>query len=116
MYTVKKVFGRSELFEKDVPSLEEAREHIQKQLLNDINMKIMASYRIYDGSDLEQELTQKDAVIPVSSSSGSDSSSSQGKGSRQVFSPTPLSTRPRPGGMPQNWKEVKDEDDEEKDK
>ena len=115
MYSVTKFFGRSEMREKNFSNLHDARKFIQEKLLQDIDHKIKATYRIYEGADFIEEITQKDAVQPHSSSSDSGSASSSGsKGSKQVFSPTPLSTRPRPGGIPQNWKDVKDEDDKEK--
>lgn len=111
MFTVAKCFGRSEVRQKDFPNLKDAEKSIQEQLLKDIELKIQATYRIYEGADQVAERTQRDAILPSPSAVDSDSgSSSQQQGSDQIFSPTPLPTSPRPPGMPQNWKTVKKDD------
>ncbi len=111
MFAVSKFFGRSEVRQGTFTTLQEAKNFIQKEILNDIQTKIPATlYRISEGADILQEFTQKDAVLPSASSAADTESSSQQKGGRQVFSPTPLSTTPRPKGIPQNWKNVDEED------
>lgn len=116
MFTVVKCFGRSEIREKDFTRLEDAKNFILTKLKEDMTFRINATYRIYEGADMVKEFTQQDAPKASTSSSDSSSDSSSGsgsasKGSRQVFSPTPLSTTPRPPGIPQNWKDVTDDDD-----
>jgi hypothetical protein len=114
MFTIFKCFGRSEKREKNFSNLKDAEKYIQEHLLKDIELKVSATYRIYEGADQVAERTQKDAILPSTTSSGSDSeSSSQGQDSEQIFSPTPLPTSPRPPGMPQNWKTVKKDDKKE---
>jgi hypothetical protein len=115
MFTVFKCFGRSEAREKDFTRIEDATNYILAKLQDDITFKINANYRIYEGADMVKELTQQDAPKTSTSSSDSSSDSSSGsgsasKGSKQVFSPTPLSTTLRPPGVPQNWKDVPDDD------
>ena len=112
MFVVTKFFGRSEVREKSFSSLPDAKKFIQEKLLKDIELRIKATYRIYEGADLVEEITQNDAVLPPSDSDSG--SSSQQEGSSLLFSPIPLSTAPRPRGIPQNGKDVPDEDDKEK--
>lgn len=112
MFTVVKCFGRSEIREKNFPHLKEAEKYIQEKLLKDIELKVPATYRIYEGADQVAERTQKDAILPSTPDSDSESSSQQ-QSSEQIFSPTPLPTSPRPPGMPQNWKTVPKDDKKE---
>ncbi|GEM_PF-2648544 len=116
MFTVAKCFGRSEKREGDFLNLKDAEKYIQDNLLKDIELKVPATYRIYEGADQVAERTQKDVVLPsVTSFDSGSESSAQGKGSEQIFSPSPLPTSPRPPGIPQNWKTVP-KDDQKDDK
>ncbi len=118
MFHVAKCFGRSEVRQKDFSHLKDAENYIQEQLLKDIELKVAATYRIYEGADQVAERTQKDAIslaVETPSSDLDSVSSSSQQGSDQIFNPTPLPTSPRPPGMPQNWKAV-NKDDKKEDK
>ncbi|MDR3478029.1 MAG: hypothetical protein P4M14_08385 [Gammaproteobacteria bacterium] len=85
--------------------IKEAKIYINQQLQADIALKVVTSYLLYDMGDLIETLDQ-------SSVSGVDDSGGQQAGSGQRFSPSPLQTNPRPGGMPPS--SFKDEDDHNK--
>lgn len=113
MYRVTKRYARGP--ESNVGSFKtipEARDFIQQALEEDLRLKLITTYSIYEGADLFEEIdaskieTSSDAKQPETP----DSSQSQGAGRR--FSPTPLPSRPAPKGMPHSpWKD----DEENKD-
>lgn len=115
LFTVMKCFGRSETRENEFKKQSDAEQFIRDKLREDINLKINAIYRIYEGMDLLKEFTQKDAAsAPIAPTSASESGSQQ-KGSRQVFSPSPLQTSPRPKGiMSPHWKNENEDGDKNK--
>ncbi len=108
MFSVTKRFFRSEMREKDFAKLQDAENFIYEKLREDILFKVNATYCIYEGADFLKEYTQKE--VASSTSSSESASSSQQQSGRKVFSPTPLSTTPRPKGMPQNWRDEKEDD------
>jgi hypothetical protein len=113
MFIVAKKYGRTETRLKDFRKEEEAVSFIMEKLNEDIQFKIMATYCLYEGSDLLREYTQSDALTTSSAKEESESQA-QGKGSGQSFRPTPFGTTPRIG--PQSFvknDEGKDGDDEE---
>jgi hypothetical protein len=113
MFVVTKRFGRSETRVGDFSKQADALKFIQEKLREDILYKINATYGLYEGADLLQELKQSDVVTTQTDSSTLLSGDSTGApGSRSSFSPTPFNTAPRPTGMPPNW--IKDEDDDKK--
>src|SRR5581483_8561953 len=92
----------------------EAEAIIQEKLAADAAMKISVTYSLYEGMDLIEEFDQ--AKLASESSETDDnqaaSSSSQSAGTGQRFSPSPMSTRPLPKGMPPSaWVDNKDDKD-----
>jgi hypothetical protein len=85
--------------------IKEAKSYINQKLQEDMNLKVVTSYLLYDMGDLIETIDQ-------SSVSTTDDASGQQAGSGQRFSPSPLQTNPRPGGMPPS--SFKDEDDQNK--
>ena|SRR5579862_9867172 len=90
--------------------VEEARSFIKEKLTDDAALKVRVIYRIYEFTDLLEEFDPD--KLGTSSGATQSSAGSQGKSSEASFRPTPLSTAPRPAGMPQNWRVDKDKDDE----
>ena len=108
MYIVTKRLGRNETRLREFTLQDEAEFFIQEKLREDRQFKIVATYCLYEWSDLIKEYSEKDIEEESGASSG------QGAGARSGFSPTPFNTAPRPTGMPHNW--VKHEDDKKDDK
>jgi len=76
---------------------------IREKIKDAINMKIRVAYILLAPNKSPQKFT------PDASSTSSPAPSSQG--TKSGSSPTPLSTVPRPSGMPANWRRDKDEDE-----
>lgn len=112
MFTVTKRFSRSEMPERGFTTQQDAEDFIYEKLREDIKFKLTATYCLYasESGDLLKEFTQRDVPSALSDSSSGVEYSSGQKGSGQTFSPSPFSSSPRPGGMPQNWTN-KDKDD-----
>jgi len=89
--------------------LAEANKFIKEKLAIDANMKISTVYRIYQYGDLVDEWTvdrwQKESI--AEKELDNESSASQA-GKQSSFRPSPLSTSPRPPGIPPS--SFKDED------
>lgn len=113
LYDVRKKFGpgRETSLEK-FHDMKTARQFIQEKLAEDRAHKINATYCIYEGFDLMEELDQSALIETTSSGSSSGSSSSQGAG--QSAAPTPFSMRPQPKGMPHSWGQKTDDERSDK--
>lgn len=113
MFKVAQKFGRSENFLQEFSEESQAIDFIMEKLKQDKHFKVMASYCLYEWSDLIREYTQDD--IPEDTQNKNDDEDANkgaGRGSGQSFNPTPFNTAPRMPGMPHGW--VKDEDDNKK--
>lgn len=103
MYKVTKKFSRGpESPVGTYKTLNEARQVIQDKLGEDISLKVVASYCLYEMFDLLE-------VFDQSKYEGASKEESQQRGSSKSFNPTPFNTTPQPKGLPRSW--VKDEDD-----
>lgn len=106
-YKISKQYARGpESFCAQFADVNDAKFFVQARLADDAVLNVKVIYRIYEFTELLQEFDPN-----KSGESASGAAGSQGKSSEANFRPTPLSTTPRPAGMPQNWRE-----DDEKDK
>lgn len=94
-------------------NLNDARKVIQDKLADDAAHRVIASYCLYEGFDLIEELDQS-ALKVTERDQGQGESSGQGKSSTQSFRPTPFSTTPMPKGTPRSF--IVDEDDKKDEK
>lgn len=110
IYKVTKRYGRGpETQAGTFKTIPEAKAFIKTAIEEDRKLKLAVTYSIYEGADLVEEIDSSKMEEPAHSEQ-SESQSSQSKGTGQRFSPSPLSTRPLPKGMPQpSWKDEEEE-------
>jgi hypothetical protein len=91
--------------------LDECKTFIKNKLLDDISLKVSVTYNLYELGELVGSFDQ--STITASDVEG-DGGSGQGQqqSSGQRFSPNPLQTNLRPGGMPPS--SFVDDDDSKK--
>src|SRR5687768_9405207 len=77
---------------------------IREKLKDAASMKVRVVYILSAPHKLPQTFTAD------ASSSTTPAQSQSNQGTRSSSSPTPLSTVPRPSGMPTNWRRDKDEE------
>lgn len=109
-YKVTKQYGHHR--EANVGSFKDpktAKAFIQEKAQEDNSMGVKAIYRLYEWDDLIEESEASSYAVNEAPTEDSNQSQGRGAGSR----PTPLSSVPRPAGMPQSWS-GKGEDDESK--
>lgn len=113
MYRVTKRFARGpESPVGTYKTLSEAKNVVQDKLAEDAGMRINATYVIYEGMDLLEELDQSKRIDTPSES---QSSGSSGRGAGQSFSPSPFNMTPAPKGMPRSgFKDDANKDDKDK--
>lgn len=106
IYTVARKYAKGpEQQIGEFANVEEAKIFINQKLLEDRHFKVMASYLLYDLGDLVETFDQGSVIEPLSSGG-------QQASSGQQFSPSPLQTNLRPGGLPPS--SFKDDDDKAK--
>lgn len=112
-YKVTHQFQRGiEQFDKNFVKEADARAYMEDKLSQNASMKIQVVFRLYDFDDIIAEIDSVNYKPQQAQDKANESSASgAGKGSGMAFRPTPLSTSPRPKGMPQNWR-PKDEEEE----
>lgn len=106
-YKVTKQYGQNR--EANIGSFKDiksAKAFIQEKAQEDNAMSVKAIYRLYEWDDLIEE--SEASSYAISSAQTGDSSQSQGRGAGSR--PTPLSTVPRPAGMPQSWSGNEEDD------
>ena len=109
-YKVSKQYTRgTESYCAQFSDINDAKFFIQARLADDAALNVKVIYRIYEFTELMQEFDPN-----KSGESASGGTGSQGKSSEASFRPTPLSSSPRPAGMPQNWRVEKDDEDKKK--
>jgi hypothetical protein len=91
--------------------LEEAKDFIQDKLQDDISLKVMVIYQLYELGELVASYDQSH-IQPVSGDASAGGSGGQQQSSTQRFSPNPLQTNLRPTGMPPS--SFVDDDDSKK--
>lgn len=111
-FKVTKQYGRGpETPFAQFADLSDAKFFVNGKLEDDKSLNVKVTYRIFEFTEL---VTEYDPSKPGVVSQSSSGASSQGKSGEARFNPTPLSTTPRPTGMPQNWRVDKDEDEKKK--
>lgn len=112
MFKITQQYGRAPetTLNKKVNNFNEAKAAVDEMLIKDVSMNVQVTYRIYDFDELKGEFDSSKIDISMLQGNEKQDESSQGKGSTAGFRPSPLSTSPRPPGMPQNWKKDEDED------
>ena len=106
MFHVKKKYAKGpEQQLEQFKAEQEARDFIRQKLVEDRNLKLNVTYLLYDWHDLLESFDQQSELL-----SGADTGGQQ-QSSGQRFSPSPLQTSARPGGMHSSFK---DDDDDKK--
>lgn len=100
MYKVAKKYTKGpEQFVENFSDIEKAKDFIKKKLQEDVAMKMVTTYLLYDVVDLLETFDQSTLNA---SNTNSDSSGSHGSGmsSSQSHRHSPMQTTLRPGGLP----------------
>ena len=90
-------------------SLNEAKDFIQNKLHDDILLKVMVIYNLYELGELVASFDQSNVTVNAGTAGGGGG---QQQSSTQRFSPNPLQTNLRPTGMPPS--SFVDDDDSKK--
>lgn len=108
MFKISEQYGRGteRFLSQSFRDANTAKSFIQEKLQEQSLMGVAVIYRLYDFDELVQEF---DSTKIENTTSSSQEATSSGKGTGANFSPSPLSTKPRPGGMPHSsWRDDED--------
>ena len=114
IYKVTKRYARgTESLIGTYKTINEAKQVIQANMADDVILKIIATYCLYEGMDLLEEFDQT-KLNPVSQTTDLGKESGvQSMGTGQRFSPSPFNTSPQPKGLPRSsWKDDKSDDND----